>query len=263
MSEIVIGADEVGLGCWAGPLVVCALVAPLEWTLKGLNDSKKLSKKRLPIMYDLIQEQAPFISWHLEWRWPEEIDKIGVGRARVEAFEAALMHLGHLHPGADVIVDGDLKFKNLDFPYRSMPKADANVPAVMAASIIAKVERDRWMHTNGDSEFPNYGFINHVGYGTPEHIKALDEHGPCKLHRLSYRPVAEREKNRLTLKSMTPEQRFQHEQRAEMRAVMYAEIREQVRAELLAELAGNVGNRDEDAPRSGVHHHLNDDEVPF
>ena len=189
-SEFIIGADEVGKGAWAGPALVCALVVPVGWTLEGLNDSKKLSPKKREKLYDEIQGCYPFVRPILYWVWPEEIDREGIGKALWFAFRAAVQDALGLAPGARVILDGDIKIPSIE--HESYPKADGTYPAVMGASVYAKVERDRWMMTEGDSEFPQYGWVDSKGYGTAAHQEALDRYGPCRLHRMSFAPVFER-----------------------------------------------------------------------
>lgn len=189
--EYIIGIDEVGLGCFAGPCVVGAVLAPKDWAIDGLNDSKKIKKhKDRSAIYDKIQEQSPFIQWVLEWRTSQQIDERGLGRAHRDAIESAAKALLEKCPEAEVVIDGVLQFRN--FPHRSVPKADSLFPAVMAASILAKVERDRWMHTEADSLYPEYDFISNVGYHSVKHMEALDKYGPCKIHRVSFAPIARR-----------------------------------------------------------------------
>ncbi len=187
MTEYVVGADEVGRGPWAGPMLVCAALVPKEWTVPGLNDSKKLSEKKRTLIYDLITDCRPFVQLFTSWVWPEEIDRMGLGRANVKAFREVVLQARRVEPQARIILDGTLKLFGID--HESYPKADGMFPAVMAASVYAKVERDRWMHTEGDSAYPVYRFIDHVGYGTLKHQQALKENGPCPLHRFSFAPL--------------------------------------------------------------------------
>lgn len=189
ISDYIVGADEVGLGSWAGPLVVCAAIVPREWNLLGLNDSKKLSEKRREKLHGEIQSFFPFVRTILSWTWPADIDRMGVGKARLAAFRRVVLEALQLEPDARVVIDGGITLKDIEC--ESFPKADGLVPAVMAASVYAKVERDRWMETVADSEWPQYGFADSSGYGTAAHKAALDEYGPCPLHRKSYRPVRE------------------------------------------------------------------------
>lgn len=206
MSDYILGADEAGTGAWAGPFTVCAVLVPEDWSLEGLTDSKKCSEKKRERLYDEIMAQRPFISYFLEWRWPEEIEARGLRRAHIDAFECCVRAGLLVQPEADVIIDGTMPLKNVR--HRTLAKADMLVQAVSAASIIAKVERDRYMRNDADSEFPAYGFHQHVGYGVAAHIEALDEHGPCRLHRLSYEPVQKRVKGLKGLPSRSPAREF-------------------------------------------------------
>lgn len=190
-KPFIIGADEVGYGCLAGPLVVCAVRAPKDWALAGLNDSKKLSAKRreamlLPLM-QLVKNGT--ISYHLATRTNIEIDKTGVAVALKDAYVECFHAL--YHPDSLIISDGILKFDNLgvdDYDKISVIKADTKVPHVMAASIIAKTSRDYDMHVL-HNQYPNYGWDSNVGYGSKDHLQAINQHGPCPLHRFSYAPM--------------------------------------------------------------------------
>ena len=186
-----IGADEVGYGCWAGPLVVCGVRAPKNWSLDGLNDSKKLSEKRREVMRGklgkLIEENE--ISFHLAERSNVQIDKMGLGVALKDSYIEIFHKL--YQPDCLIITDGILKFDNLgvdDYDKVSLIKADSQVPAVMAASILAKTYRDEKMKIFHDLH-PMYNWKKNVGYGTKEHQEALAKFGPCPLHRFSYEPI--------------------------------------------------------------------------
>ena len=190
-KPFIIGVDEVGYGCLAGPLVVVGVRAPTDWALQGLNDSKKLSAKKreamlLPLM-KLVQEKK--ISYHLAERSSQEIDALGVA----VALKAAYVEVFHALYQQDsfIITDGILKFDNLgvdDYDKVSVIKADAKYPAVMAASIIAKTYRDDKMHTLHHT-YPNYNWLSNVGYGSKDHLQAIEKYGPCPLHRFSYAPM--------------------------------------------------------------------------
>lgn len=190
-KPVTIGADEVGYGSLAGPLVVCAVRAPKDWTLAGLNDSKKLSpKKRGEMLLKLMRlVQNKQISYHLAERSNTEIDKAGVYVALKDAF-VECFHVLYA-PDSLIITDGTLKFDNLGvdaYDKVSVIKADSKYPAVMAASIIAKEWRDDKMHTLHHT-YPNYGWDHNVGYAAKDHMEALAKYGPCPLHRFSYAPM--------------------------------------------------------------------------
>jgi ribonuclease HII len=190
MTELVIGADEVGYGSLAGPLVVCGVKAPEGWNLEGLNDSKKLSEKKRLIMGDKLNNLVEFneISFHIAERSNVTIDKIGVALALKTAYAEVFHTLGEQKPIL-IIVDGNLKFDNLGldvYTIRTDIKADAKIPTVMAASIIAKNYRDGLMHSL-DELHPEYGWIKNVGYGSSAHIAAMRKYGLSPLHRRSYK----------------------------------------------------------------------------
>lgn len=186
----VVGIDEVGRGCWAGPLVASAVA--LDEPIPGLRDSKKLSKKRREELVATIKSQAK--GYGVGWVAPGEIDEIGL-TAAVQL--AMLRAMKKLHESCDaydeVIIDGNINFlanvKGLKTDHvETMVKADDKVPAVSAASIIAKVARDDYM-VNLEKTYPGYGFETHVGYGTAAHIEALKKHGVTDIHRASYKPI--------------------------------------------------------------------------
>jgi ribonuclease HII len=198
MSEdyLVAGSDEVGYGALAGPLIVCAVLAPAGWQHPGLADSKKLSPKRRQELSSELHmlKEARIIDFHFAQAQPARIDELGVGtalrRAHCSAMEVVTRGLGdQVLP----IADG-----NLDLPGNSivsLPKADTFVPQVMAASILAKVHRDGIM-VDLSKEYVGYGFEAHMGYGTAAHYEALERLGPCACHRLSYRLKGESDATR-------------------------------------------------------------------
>lgn len=185
---ITVGVDEVGRGCWAGPLVAAAAV--LHTDIPGLNDSKKLSKKRRNELDILIRQNA---SVGLGWVTPAEVDALGLTEAVRLAMHRAYAELTSTLAGSDlaiteVIVDGNYNFL-ADVPgSRAVIRADGSIPAVSAASIVAKVARDTFMEQL-DGEYAPWQFAKHVGYGTALHIAALKEHGVSDIHRLTYKPV--------------------------------------------------------------------------
>lgn len=190
-KPIIIGCDEVGYGCLAGPLVVVGVRAPKDWKIDGLNDSKKLSaKKRDALLLPLMKlAKSNEISYHLAERSSQEIDKVGVAVALKDAYVECFHAL--YNKDCLIISDGILKFDNLgvdDYDKVSVIKADAKFPAVMAASIIAKTYRDEKMHKL-HLTYPNYGWDSNVGYGSKDHLAAIEKYGPCPLHRQSYAPM--------------------------------------------------------------------------
>ena len=179
---MVVGIDEVGRGCWAGPLVVGAVI--LGQSIDGLRDSKQLSKKRRTQLAAQIELQALAIG--LGWVTPAEVDKLGLTAAVRLAMRRALAQITVAY--SQIIIDGNLNFLADNPKAEVMIKADAAVPAVSAASIVAKVARDQYM-TEIARQYPGYGFDRHVGYGTALHLERLKLHGVSDLHRLSFKPV--------------------------------------------------------------------------
>lgn len=180
----IIGSDEVGYGCWAGPLVVCATCVPATWTPPtGLTDSKKLSHETRVALYHEL-EKIPF---QLVAADNECIDRLGVKTMLLEAHAMAIKMMQQRWPLATVIVDGILRPPGM-LMARCIPEADAIFPAVSAASVIAKVNRDYLMRQY-HKQYPYYGFDHNVGYGTGAHTHGLKKHGVCPLHRRSYRPI--------------------------------------------------------------------------
>lgn len=182
MTRVIVGMDEVGRGCWAGPLVVGAAI--LARPIPGLKDSKQISSKQRRELAVVIQETASGTG--LGWVWPAEIDDIGLTQATTLAMNRALEYIQSEYD--EIIIDGKLNFLPDNPKCRAVIKADSSIPAVSAASIIAKVARDEYMHSIS-KKFPAYGFDRHVGYGTKLHLDSLRVHGPCKQHRLSFKPI--------------------------------------------------------------------------
>jgi ribonuclease HII len=179
---ITVGIDEVGRGCWAGPLVAGAVI--LKRPIEGLKDSKKLSKKRRESLSDQIYSEALAVG--LGWVEPKEIDSVGLTRAVGLAMERAMAQITmHFE---EMVIDGNHNFFPFEPRARALIKADDKVPAVSAASIVAKVARDKYM-SELDGQYAGYGFDKHVGYGTAAHITALKELGVSDIHRRSYKPI--------------------------------------------------------------------------
>lgn len=179
------GVDEAGRGPLAGPVVAAAVILDPTQPIKGLGDSKVLSEKTRERLFDMIRDKA--LCCCIAEASVEEIDRINILQATMLAMRRAVEGL-RLKP-AKVLVDGN-RLPVLRVPAEAIVKGDAKVPAISAASILAKVHRDRLcleMH----ERHPQYGFAGHKGYGTAEHLAALREHGPCDWHRRSFAPVRE------------------------------------------------------------------------
>lgn len=182
----VAGVDEAGRGPLAGPVTAAAVVLDPARPIPGLNDSKKLSATAREGLFPLIQERA--VAWAIGWASAQEIDQINILQASFLAMRRALEEIQGQY--ASVAVDGNRNISQFLMPQRPIVKGDAKVAEIGAASILAKVARDRYMLTL-DSEFPQYGFVRHMGYPTPEHQAALQLHGPCREHRMTFKPVAQ------------------------------------------------------------------------
>jgi ribonuclease HII len=179
----VAGVDEVGRGCLAGPVVAAAVVLPPTLRIPGIADSKALTSDQRAALFDQITAAA--IAWHVASVDAAEIDRINILRASLLAMRLAVEALVPL-PGF-VLVDGHMCIPDLLIPQRVVIGGDRRSTAVAAASILAKVTRDRWM-ADAHIADPRYGYDRHKGYGTPEHLRAVTEFGYSDLHRRSFRP---------------------------------------------------------------------------
>lgn len=175
------GIDEAGRGPLAGPVVVAAAIMPRDSMIEGVNDSKKVSEKKREALYELITNEA--IAWGVGIIDQKEIDRINILNATKEGLTTAVKSL-QVKPDR-IIVDALNGIDTLGIPYTSIIKGDAKCYSIAAASIIAKVTRDRIMR-QWDEIYPMYGFEKHKGYGTAAHIAAIKEYGLCPLHRLSF-----------------------------------------------------------------------------
>ena len=182
---LVAGVDEAGRGPLAGPVVAAAVIMDDLNPIQGLADSKKLTAARREKLYDEIRAKALCCS--IAEASVEEIDQLNILQATMLAMRRAVEGL-RLKP-TKVLVDGN-RLPVLDVLAEAIVKGDAKVPAISAASILAKVHRDRWC-AQYHEQFPQYGFAAHKGYGTAEHMAALRAHGACPQHRKSFSPVAE------------------------------------------------------------------------
>jgi ribonuclease HII len=197
---MIVGIDEVGRGAWAGPLVVGAVLLG-GVAINGLTDSKKLTRKQRERLDIEIRQKALGIG--LGWVSAKQIDQIGLSPALRVAAKRAIAHLGR-YEYKEVIIDGTIRLIE-DSRVTLMPKADLLIPSVSAASIIAKVARDKYMgHLDGI--FPGYGFRSHVGYGTAVHRKAIDEKGALPIHRMSFSPLKLKHESLSTLSGQTTKQ---------------------------------------------------------
>ena len=177
------GIDEAGRGCLAGPVVAAAVILPDAFELPGLTDSKKISPSHRRQLVAAIRSRA--LSWAVGLAWPPEIDRINILQATLAAMKRAVQHLKL--PPAFLLIDGNVA-PDVSIAHTCIPRADVLFPAVSAASIVAKTYRDRLM-TSLDRRYPEYHLKIHKGYATREHLRQLRVHGPCPLHRKSFRPV--------------------------------------------------------------------------
>jgi ribonuclease HII len=181
---IIAGVDEAGRGPLAGPVVAAAVILPEQHPILGLNDSKKLSEAQRERLFDQIIQHA--VTYNVCFVHSDEIDQVNILQATMLGMQRALSGLSVLPQHA--LIDGNRIPKHLPCSAEAIVKGDSKEQCIMAASIVAKVSRDRWMQ-NLHNEFPHYGFAVHKGYPTPEHLAALQQHGPCSAHRRSFAPV--------------------------------------------------------------------------
>lgn len=179
--KYICGIDEAGRGPLAGPVVVAAVIMPQDSMIEGVNDSKKVSEKKREMLYDLITNEA--IAYSVGIIDQNEIDEINILNATKKGLTQCITNLS-VKPER-IIVDALNKIDTCGIPYTSIIKGDAKCYSIAAASIIAKVTRDRIMRT-WDEIYPEYGFEKHKGYGTAAHIKAIKEFGPTPIHRKSF-----------------------------------------------------------------------------
>lgn len=181
--KLVAGADEAGRGAWAGPLVAAAVVLPTRFRLPGLDDSKRLTPAARERLFAQIVKQA--IAWSVEIITVRDVDATGVHRANHRALRQSI---ARLHPRPQMaLIDGfALAIENI--PTQRVVGGDHTVAVIAAASIIAKVTRDRLM-ARLHRQYPRYGFDRHKGYGTRYHDDQLKRYGPCSVHRQSFRPI--------------------------------------------------------------------------
>ena len=188
---VIAGTDEAGRGPLAGPVVAAACILPPDFLPEGLDDSKKLTEKKREKLFDIITESA--VSYCIASASPEEIDQYNILEASLLAMRRAI---AGLTPQPDlVLVDGCIN-RGFTIPAKAIVSGDALSPSIAAASILAKVTRDR-MCVDMDAEYPQYGFAKHKGYPTPAHKLAVYEYGPCPYHRRSFLSFLEKDREKL------------------------------------------------------------------
>lgn len=183
--RFVCGVDEAGAGPLAGPVYAAAVILPPHAEIEGLDDSKKLTERRREALFPVIQERA--LAWSVAFVEAEEIDRIDILNARIKAMQLAIDGLAV--PAELALVDGNRDHGSLcalTTPHRLIVKGDSRSASIAAASILAKVSRDRFLTDVLDRTYPQYQFARHKGYGTKLHYEMLDQYGPSPVHRLSF-----------------------------------------------------------------------------
>lgn len=183
-ARLIAGVDEVGRGPLVGAVVTAAVILDPNNPIEGLTDSKKLTDKKRAVLFDEIKEKA--LAWSLGRAEPEEIDELNILSATMLAMERAVVGL-NIKPDF-VLIDGNRVPQGLTVPAQAVVKGDLRVAEISAASILAKVVRDREMEAL-DAKYPQYGFAKHKGYPTKVHFEALATHGAIPEHRKSFKPV--------------------------------------------------------------------------
>lgn len=178
--SFIAGVDEVGRGPLAGPVVAAAVILPKDFSLLGVNDSKKLSEKRREIIFEEIKEAC--ISWAVGWQNHERVDEINILEATKEAMEEAI---GKLSVRPDHLLIDAMQLRDMGMPQTSIAHGDARSVSIAAASIMAKVTRDRYMIEMA-AKYPGYAFESNKGYGTKAHYEGLAALGPCPIHRKTF-----------------------------------------------------------------------------
>ncbi len=176
----VCGVDEAGRGPLCGPVVAAACLLPVDCQIEGLNDSKKLTEKKRELLFDVITEKA--ISYSVAQASVEEINRLNILEATLLAMRRAIAGLDV--PADFALIDGNVG-RDFPLPVRTVIHGDAISPSIAAASVLAKVTRDR-MCIDMDAEYPEYGILKHKGYGTKAHMEALRKYGPTPIHRTQF-----------------------------------------------------------------------------
>lgn len=183
--QTVCGVDEAGAGPLAGPVYAAAVILPRELDIPGLNDSKKLTEKKRETLFDIITAQA--VSYSIQRVEAAEIDEIDILNARMKAMQLAIDGL-FIKPDI-ALIDGNRDHGSrfaVTAPHITIVGGDGKSASIAAASILAKVSRDRYVSTELDSLYPQYQFARHKGYGTKLHYEMLDQYGPCPQHRRTF-----------------------------------------------------------------------------
>lgn len=174
------GVDEAGAGPLAGRVYAAAVILPQGWDHPYLNDSKRVTPRRRDLLYEAITQEA--LAWSVAWAEPEEIDAINILQARMLAMERAIQGLSI--PPDLALIDGN-RSQGITTPNQTVVKGDSKSASIAAASILAKVCRDRHM-VEMDRQYPQYGFAQHKGYPTKLHYERLRQYGPCPIHRKTF-----------------------------------------------------------------------------
>lgn len=183
--RLIAGVDEAGRGPLAGPVFAAAVIFDKDTYIEEINDSKKLSEKKREYLFDVIREKALY--YNIASVDEKEIDRINILNAAFKAFNLAVLGLGEL---PDItLVDGN-RCGEMPTPVQTIVKGDAKSMSIAAASILAKVARDRFITEQGEI-YPEYNFKKHKGYPTKEHLDAIAKYGPCPIHRLTFKGVKE------------------------------------------------------------------------
>lgn len=178
--QLICGVDEAGVGPLAGPVYAAAVILPRGWDAPYLNDSKKVTEKRREVLYEEITQDA--LSWSVSWANEEEIDQINILNARMLAMDRAIQGLA-LKPDL-ALIDGHWN-RGIHWPNQPIVGGDGRSASIAAASILAKVSRDRFMRAMAE-RYPQYAFEQHKGYPTKLHYQRLREYGPCPIHRRTF-----------------------------------------------------------------------------
>lgn len=177
---LICGIDEAGRGPLMGPVCAAAVILPPHFEIEGLNDSKKLTEKKREALFPIITSSA--VAYGIAYATEKEIDELNILNATMLAMNRAIKALSVKADFA--LIDGNCS-RSIEIPSKTIVGGDAKCPSISAASILAKVSRDRLCYEL-DKKYPEYGFAKHKGYGTKEHMEALKKFGPCPCHRMTF-----------------------------------------------------------------------------